>query len=134
MRKFLIITTSLAGLLAAGAIDFFTGNEVLAFPLYFLPLSLAAWQLGKWTNLTLVLLATAVAATSSFLVGLNYASPFAFPVNLLALLVTFGLVSALLFHTRQLLEKEKLAAATDAVTGLYNRRGFEPLLRFAAAT
>lgn len=40
-------TITVVGILAVGYLDYLTGGELRIFPLYFLPLMIAAWYLPK---------------------------------------------------------------------------------------
>lgn len=134
MRSGTAMVCVLLGLMFAGVIDYITGVEIRAYPLYFLPLCIAAWHFGKIPTTLIVFITTAIWIGSKLLSELHYSAPYIFPINAFTQLTTFGFVAALIFYARSLLDREKLAASTDRTTGLTNSRGFYPLVTLAVAT
>lgn len=120
-----------AGVLLAGLIDFFTGAELRVYPLYFLPLALAAWHLGRAGAIAATVFATATWVISNRLAGLSYSTTQVWVVNTMAQAAAFGTVSGLMLWARNLLEREKVLSRIDGLTGLANARAFYDALTAA---
>ena len=122
------------GLILAGIVDYMSGVEIRAYPLYFLPVCLAAWCFTVVGSGVVVLAATAIWAASNIASGLQYSQSYILTVNTFAQFITFAVVATLLNYSRVLLDREKLLSNTDRTTGLLNSRGFYPLVAFAIAS
>ena len=112
------------GIVFVGMLDLATGVEVRVYPLYFLPLSVGAWTMGRrgaWTGSVLAAVAWYV---SNRLAGLSYTNQVTWLWNLAAQTFAFSTVSLLIARMRHLLDFEEASARTDALTGLDNRRAF----------
>lgn len=128
------ITYVILGLLLAGAVDFITGVEIRSYLLYFLPVCLAAWRFGHIGVALIVMVATATWAGSNVAAGLQYSQIYILYLNVFSQFVTFSIVAALLRYAKILLDRERMVSSTDRMTGLFNTRGFYPLVRLAVAT
>ena len=120
MGAFVTVT----GIVFVGILDLVTGVEVRMYPLYFLPLSVGAWTMGRrgaWAGSVLAAVAWYV---SNRLAGLNYTNQVIWAWNLAAQTFAFLTVSLLIARMRYLLDFEGTSARTDALTGLDNRRAF----------
>ncbi len=106
----LIVTASFATVLAVGVIDFSTGTEIRIYPLYFVPLSLAAWYVRLRWALLACLLATASWIYSNALAGQQYAHPGVWLVNALAQGSAFATVVLLFSRLRQKTDFERAVA------------------------
>lgn len=113
-----------AGIALFGIVDFVTGVEVRIYPLYFVPLSIGAWALGRRAAWIGSLFASAAWYESNVLAGLHYSSPVIWVVNFVAQAAAFLTVSLLIAQMRQMLEREKRLSRTDSLTGLANSRAF----------
>lgn len=132
-RKALWLAVSIAGTGAIALIDHATGIEYRVFPLYYLPVSLAAWHAG-WAA------AVALAAASSALsVYFNdtgsLLAPSVVAINFAILMVAALSVGTLVGVLRHRLDAEHLLGRRDTLTALPNRRAFQERgeLLFAAA-
>ena len=113
------------GIFAVGLIDFATGIEIRAFPLYFFPLMVAAWYLGKIASFTLSVLAAIVwVIIAMYFGGREYSQSYIWVVNFFTQLSTFTLVSLIIVSLNQALTKERILSRTDNLTGLLNRGAF----------
>lgn len=119
-----MVAGAVAGVAAIGTVDFLTGVEYRIFPLYFLPLSLAAWYLGRAGALAAAALATTAWAGSNWAAGLQFAHPGVWLVNLLAQAVSFVVVALLIAGVRGALDRVTELSLTDALTSLPNARAF----------
>ena len=122
--KFLFALLVLAGIAAVAAIDFLANSEVRVFPLYFLPIMLAAWFLSRTATLLIALLATAVWAAMLYLGDQVYSEAWMWPVNVMAQGVVFLLVALLFSGLHEGIRREREFARTDPLTHLPNSRSF----------
>ena len=107
-----------------GLIDYATGIELRVYPLYFAPLSLGAWVLGRRGAILGALLAVFTWHLSNRAAGMIFSRPHIFYLNLVAQGTGFLTVSLLIARLRDLLEQERRLSHTDALTGLLNTRAF----------
>lgn len=110
------------GLLAVGAVDAATGIDVRVLSLYFVPLALAGWRLGRPGAVLASLLAVTVWMAAQYFGGAQRWSAWIWGVNLVtqtAAFVTVGMPVALLAER---LEAEASLGRRDMLTGLPNRR------------
>ena len=111
-------------LLVVAAIDFATGNEIRLYPLYFIPITIAAIKLGRRDALLTALAGTGLWVFSNYSAGLHYSADWIWVWNTFiqgtAFLFVAELVSEL--HAAQMRERE--LARVDQLTGLMNARAF----------
>ena len=124
--------TFLATLLV-GWLDYFTGAEVRVLALYFLPLLLAGWHLGKKGAAFSALFAVAVWLTALYADGVRFSSPYVWITNGLTEGAGFLVVSILVAMLRESLNRERSLSRKDQLTGLANRRSFFELVAFGLA-
>ena len=94
-------------LVAVFFLDYVTGHELRLFLLYFLPVSLAGWRLGRAQGLVAAL-ASAVAWTAAdALGGHEYVVPIHQVWNAMVQFLTFAFVAVLLARTSQGLHTER---------------------------
>lgn len=122
-RKLLVATAALSGMVVIGIIDFLSGIEYRVFPLYFLPLSLAAWHLGQTAALAGAILAAVVWLLSNYLAGRELA-PTVWVFNFLMQGVAFVVVGSLIARVRDESEHVRQLSRTDPLTSLLNGRAF----------
>jgi diguanylate cyclase (GGDEF)-like protein len=120
----LVAAVTLVTIAAIGIIDFSTGVEYRIFPLYFLPLSLAAWHLGQTAALAGAVLASLSWLVSNYLAGLRFPGTDVWVINFLMQGVSFALVGSLIARLRQALDQARLLSRTDTLTSLLNDRAF----------
>ena len=113
----LLLSALLVPFVAYG--DFRTGPEVGFDLFYVVPVSLAAWFAGRWRGLTLAGLCGVASGTVEFIEAGRYIF-----WNASVHLAVFGLLAIALSALRETLEKERVLARTDALTGVANRRMF----------
>lgn len=112
------------GLACVAWIDYVTGIEIRIFPLYFLPLMLAAWLLTKFTTVVYALSASLIWALVMYYSGREYSTGYIWGINFVTQSVAFLLVSMLVSSLHGVIEKERILSRTDLLTGLPNRRHF----------
>jgi diguanylate cyclase (GGDEF)-like protein len=122
--KILIYPAVVLGLLAVGALDYFTGSDVHVVSLYFIPLALAGRRLGRTGAAISSLLSTIIWLAMLYANGVRYPHSYIWLVNFLtqgAGFLTLAMLVALLSET---LRKEQANSRTDPLTGLRNRLAF----------
>ncbi len=115
---------SILGVFAVGFIDYLTGIEIRAFPLYFFPLMIAAWHLGKIGSLLISLLAAITWIVAMYFGGREYSRAFVWVVNFFTQFSAFILVSLIVVRLKDALINEQFISRTDKLTGLLNSRAF----------
>ncbi len=121
------------GILAIGALDFFSGVEMRVFPLYYLPLALLAWRSGRAGAVLATLLCGAVWVVSNSLAGLRYTLTSTWFVNTAMQTASFATVGLLIAVVRDSLVREQGLSRRDPLSGMLNRKGFyEEAMRLIA--
>lgn len=111
-------------LILLSVLDFLSGQEITFSFFYLLPVSLAAWYLGRKEG---VFLSVASALTWTLVNQIFEGGAIKLFVsywNAGAHLGFFLIFTLLVSEVRRLLEKERLLARTDFLTGVLNRRAF----------
>lgn len=122
-RLILSVPLVCSSLLLLGVLDYATGVELRVYPLYFLPLGLAAARFAAWVAATTAVLATAIWGGSNWLAGVAW-SPWLWPLNILSQLTAFLVFVLLVSRLKSQVHRERMLARTDPLTGLLNSRGF----------
>jgi diguanylate cyclase (GGDEF)-like protein len=112
------------GIGVVGAVDFLTGVEYRIYPLYFLPLSLAAWYLGRPAALTAAIFSACAWLGSNYMAGLRFSQPNAWIVNFLTQTAAFIVVAMLIATLKRGVTRERLLSRIDPLTSLLNGRAF----------
>lgn len=115
---------SIIGTFIIGIIDYFTGIEIRIFPLYFIPILIAAWYIGKAGALSVCLLVTVVWISSMYLGGRHYSHDYIWAINFVTQGSAFVVVALLIVELRDALKRERALSRTDTLTGLSNSRSF----------
>jgi len=116
-----------------GVLDYATGVELRVYPLYFLPLSVAAWALGRRGAVLSSLLAASTWWAANLAAGMAFSEPRILYVNIFAQSLGFLTVSLLIGRVRELLDHERLLARVDGLTGLSNSRAFHEASQLLAS-
>ncbi len=119
-----VAALAVLGIALVGAFDWATGTDVRVFPLYFLPLALAARRLGVAGAVWMSLLATAIWLLALHGAGREYPHPGIWLINTLTQGSAFLVVSLLVAQLELRLRREHALSRTDALTGLLNSRAF----------
>lgn len=112
------------GILAVGYLDYWTGAELRIFPLYFIPLMVAAWYLPKRQSLLFSFFATPVWTAAIYLTGYQYSRAFVWVFNFITQSIAFALVTLLVAHLKESLDREHHLGRMDPLTKLPNSRFF----------
>lgn len=110
-----------------GIMDFATGFELSFSFFYLIPVSMAAWAMGRKAGLAFSVVCASVWLTSNLLSGQTISSIFIGVWNTLLRFGFYAVVTVLLAELRHALEEERLLANTDLLTGAMNRRSFNEL-------
>jgi diguanylate cyclase (GGDEF)-like protein len=114
---------------AVGAIDFLTGYE-LAFSLFYvLPISLAAWFIGRQQGILASITSAFVWLGADIVSGSYYSHPLIPLWNTSIRLSLFLIIALLLSTLKSSLEREKELARKDYLTGAVNSRHFFELVQ-----
>lgn len=110
-----------------GMVDYLTGIELSISFFYLIPVSVAAWALGKYPGFTYSVLSATAWLTFNLLSGQTFSNIFVGVWNTLIRFGFYGVVTILLAELHSALEEERLLASTDPLTGALNRRSFNEL-------
>jgi len=116
---------ALTGVLLVWVGDLLTGYEMGFSIFYLIPVSGAAWWIGRRSALIISALSSLASVLSDCISGQNYAHTALLLWDLFIKFAFFIVVSELLLRLQDSLGREKAMARTDPLTGLANRRAFE---------
>jgi len=114
-------------ILGLGTIDYLTGTELSMSFFYLIPVSMAAWALGRYSGFTYSVASAAIWLISNVLSGETFSIALIGVWNTLIRFGFFGVVTVLLTELHIALESERLLANTDPLTGALNRRSFNEI-------
>ncbi len=112
----------LLGILAVGAVDAAVGVSVSVSSLYFIPLALAGWTLGRRGALLASLLAVMAWMHAQYVGGGQQWAAWMWSVSLATQAAGFITVGMLVAVLAERLQAEALLGRRDTLTGLPNRR------------
>ncbi|MBU0985238.1 MAG: GGDEF domain-containing protein [candidate division Zixibacteria bacterium] len=114
---------------AVGALDTLTGHELSFSLFYVIPISSAAWLLGRRYAIMASIVSALVWLAADVISGHVYSLPFILIWNTLIRLVFFAIVALLLSALKISTDRERELARTDYLTGAINSRLFLGLLQ-----
>jgi diguanylate cyclase (GGDEF)-like protein len=125
---------ALGGILSIAAMDYYSGVELRVFPLYYAPISYAAWHLGRKGALAAAALSAAGWFAANPGAGLEFSHAAILMANTLVQLASFTVVGLLVARLRSALEREREVSRTDPLckTLLNTRAFFEDAERMLA--
>jgi len=112
----------LAGIVAIAAIDYVAGVELRTFPLYYIPIAVAAWHLGHPGAFAAAVLSSLGWYVSNQLAGLLYTHPGVWAVNTAVQGASFAIVGWLVATLHQSQLRERALGRSDPLTGIANAR------------
>ncbi|MBK5257571.1 MAG: GGDEF domain-containing protein [Vicinamibacteria bacterium] len=115
---------SVVMIVGIGWIDFFSGTELRLFPLYYAPISLLAWNVGRTGALAAAFISATAWFGCNYLAGMEFSSPGLWMANTLVLGTSFAIVGLLISTLKVALTREQELSRTDPLTSLLNRRAF----------
>lgn len=124
MHKLLAGAVATGGIALIAMADFLIGIEVRTFPLYYLPISFAAWQFGRAGAIAAAGLSALGWYWSNQLAGLQYSHALIWVANTLVQAVSFIVVGLLVARLRDALARERTLSRRDALCDLLNSRAF----------
>ena len=127
MSKVWLNVIVIGGILLLGIVDYITGIELSLSFFYLIPISIAAWVLGRYSGLSYSVLCATVWLISNLFSGETFSNLWIGVWNTLIRFGFFGVVSLLLAELHSVLESERLLANTDPLTGALNRRSFNEI-------
>jgi len=122
-RRILSWSGATIGAAAIAWLDYETGVEVRVLPLYFGPISLAAWGAGRAAALLTALLCSIGWLMSNQLAGMHFSTTI-WTINFVSQTAAFGVVAYMMSTLRVALERERALSRTDPLTSLANSRSF----------
>lgn len=120
----LVVAASTAGIGLIGVVDYYSGVEYRLLPLYYLPLALVAWHLGRAWGLAAAVLCALAWMGSNYWAGLRYSGEWVWIVNFTMQTVSFAVVAVLIAAVRDALLQAESVGRTDDLTLLINARAF----------
>jgi diguanylate cyclase (GGDEF)-like protein len=123
---------------AVGLVDYVTGYEIRAYPLYFAPIAFGAWRLPRLWSFLVAVASVMAWAVSNAAAGAQYTEDYVWLINACAHFLAFALIAVLISELRRRLAIERDLSRVDPLTGLANSRAFyeraEVLLAIARRT
>jgi diguanylate cyclase (GGDEF)-like protein len=124
LPTYAIAFVGVAGIVAVGVIDYVTGVELRIGPLYYLPLSLVAWELGNGPVIAAAMLCAVGLMGSNYLAGQTYSSSGIAIFNFAMQWLSFVAIGLLIAALRRTLVHERALSRKDSLSGLMNARTF----------
>lgn len=114
----------LGGILLIAVVDFFSGVQVRVFPLYYVPISFAAWYFGRAGAVAAASLCAFGWFGSNQLAGLQFSHPTIWVANTLVQGASFTIVGLLVASLKLAVSRERALSRTDSLCPLLNSRAF----------
>jgi diguanylate cyclase (GGDEF)-like protein len=111
-----------------GLLDYLTGDEFTFSLFYLAPILLITWIANLKVGQLLSLLSALTLIGVQVAVGLEYSHPIFYFLNTVVRIAVYFILTGLVDKLKETQKKEQLAARTDFVTGVANRRYFMELL------
>jgi diguanylate cyclase (GGDEF)-like protein len=127
LSKRWLIAIAMGTVFIVGFIDYVSGIELSLSLFYLIPITMAAWALGKNAGLNLSVLCATTWLITNLLAGLFFTNIFIGIWNTFIRFGFYATVTVLLAELRNALEEESLLANTDPLTGAMNRRSFNDI-------
>jgi diguanylate cyclase (GGDEF)-like protein len=124
MPAYAIAVIGVLGILAVGVIDYETGVELRVGPLYYVPLSLVAWELERRSVVAASILCAICLTGSNYLAGESFSSPGVGWFNFTMQCLSFMVIGLLIAALRGALAHERALSRTDTLTAMLNARTF----------
>lgn len=115
---------ALAMIALIGWLDYFSGPELRVYPLYYAPITLLAWNVGRPGVVVAALLSATTWLGGNYLAGLHYSVAGVWIANTLVQAAAFGIVGLLISALNAALVRERALSRTDPLTSLLNSRAF----------
>lgn len=122
--KWLLFTLSCLLIFLLAYIDYQTSFEVNFSSFYLIPILISSWGISKRIGVSVSFISALTWLITNQLAGQVYSHWFIPYWNLVNRLSVYLLIVFLVSALKKSLEKEKVSARTDFLTGAFNRRGF----------
>lgn len=114
----------LGGILLIAVADFSSGVELRTFPLYYAPISLAAWYFGRAGAVAAASLCALAWFESNQLAGMQFSHPAIWVANTIVQGASFAIVGLLVASLKLALSRERALSRLDPLCRLLNSRAF----------
>lgn len=112
------------GIVFIAVVDFASGVELRTFPLYYGPISLAAWSFGRPGAIAAAVLSAAGWFVSNQLAGMSFSHPAIWVANTFMQGASFTIVGVLVASLHAAMTRARALSRIDPLSGLLNRRAF----------
>jgi diguanylate cyclase (GGDEF)-like protein len=114
----------LGGITLIGVIDFLSGVELRVFPLYYAPITLAAWSFGRSGAVVAGLLSALGWLAANHFAGLHFSHPAIWVANTVMQAASFMVVGLLVASLHLALSRERALSRMDPLCSMLNVRAF----------
>jgi len=124
------LLVSLIGLIFVGfvgVIDYLTGYEIELAIFYLIPIAFVTWFAGKESGALISIVSTIIIFLADMFAGKVFSHPLIGFWNTLATLGIFIIIVLTLSSLKEALERERMSARTDSLTGVANSGYFKLL-------
>lgn len=125
-----LLVIALIFMLVLGVIDYATGFEVSFALFYLIPVSLAAWFVGRDAGFLVSVVSAATWYMANSIAGESFSNPVIPLWNSASILGFFIIVTLLLSQLRHVMDHERTLSRTDFLTGAMNSRSFYELAEY----
>jgi diguanylate cyclase (GGDEF)-like protein len=125
------LSVSLVGLIIiviVGVIDYLTGYEVELAIFYLIPIAFVAWFAGRRSGALISIVSAIIIFLADMFAGKVFSHPLIGFWNTMATLGVFFIIAFSLSSLKNALEKERMSAQTDSLTGTANSGYFRLLI------
>ncbi len=123
------ILLGFALILLLGFWDYLTGYELGFSSFYVIPIALVTWSAGRNFGILASLVSACVWLWAEMAAGQHYSHPFIFVWNTLIRLTFFLIITLLQSQLKIAMDRERVLARTDSLTGAINARFFYELVQ-----
>jgi len=123
-----ILTSSALIVVGLAIVDYLTGPELRFFIFYWPPIAIVTWYVGRRWGLTFVALCGAAWLVANPVGYLENAGLGLAVWNTAVNTLSFGLLTVLIATLRSLVDRERLAARVDVMTGVPNSKAFSEVI------
>ena len=120
----LVFIVGLLGIALISYADYITGIQVGVYPLYFLPVSLVTWRVGRRAGIVISILSTVGWVVSNSMAAGTVPHTLEDFWNILAQFSVFLVVTLLISAQKNEIARERALSRQDSLTGVANARAF----------